>query len=215
MKNNYILVLGIFLVFGLVIIARDSYANPVMDDGNKVLNLELIDNSNQDEFKKDVYNYISLIDDSLIPNTSYNISSKLNENYDFLTRFAISLILDNRDYYEIEILDEYKYIDEYGGVYTTDEYINIDMIYEITSKIFGVDYYYILSDYIEIDNDMIPLLVIDNREFNGIIDDIVMIDKFDTYMDVVVRYKDNNLDYVYKFERIDNQYVISDLSIRE
>ena len=215
MKNNYILVLGIFLVFGLVIIARDSYANPVMDNGNKVLNLELIDNSNQDEFKKDVYNYISLIDNSLIPNTSYNISNKLNENYDFLTRFAISLILDNRDYYEIEILDEYKYIDEYGVVYTTDEYINIDMIYEITSKIFGVDYYYILSDYIEIDNDMIPLLVIDNREFNGIIDDIVMIDKFNTYMDVVVRYKDNNLDYVYKFERIDNQYVISDLSIRE
>lgn len=213
MKNNYILVLGLFLICGLVYIARDSYANSVMEEEVKVLDLLLIDNSNQEEFKKELTNYIDIIDNSLIPNTSYNMSSKLNENYDFLTRFAISLILDNREYYEIEKMDEYKYIDGYGSEFVTDEYVNIDMIYEITDSVFGVDYYYILNDYIKIDNDMVSLLEIDNREFNGMIDDISIININDLYMDVSVKYKDSSLEYIYKFERIDNRYVISDLSV--
>lgn len=214
MKNNYILILGIFLVMGLVLISRDSYANPVLDE-IKEINLILNSSNDDEEFKNEVVRYIDLVDDNLIPNTSFNISSKLNENYDFLTRFAISFILDNSEYYDIVIGEEYKYVDEYGREYNTNKYISVDMIYEITMNVFGVEYYYILNDYIEVSNDMIPLLEIDNRDFDMKIDSIVDIDKNDGYIDVVVRYEDNGIDYVYRLEYIDSRLFISDLSIRE
>ena len=139
----------------------------------------------------------------------------MNENYDFLTKFAISFILDNSEYYDIVIGEEYVYYDDYGNEYKTNKYIDVDKIYEITNSVFGVEYYHILNKYLEINNDMLPLLILEEREFNSKIDSILEIKKYDNYIDVIVRYLDNNLDYVYKLEYIDNRLYISDLSIRE
>ena len=214
MKNNYVLILGIFLVFGLVMVSKDSFANPVIDRIDEI-NLILNDIDNEEEFRDELIDYIDIIDDSLIPNSTFNISSKLNENYDFLTKFAISFILDNSEYYDIVMGEEYVYYDDYGNEYKTNKYIDVDKIYEITNSVFGVEYYYILNKYLEINNDMIPLLELDNRDFDSNIDNIIEIDRNDNYIDVVVRYLDNNLDYVYKLEYIGNRLYISDLSIRE
>jgi len=214
MKNNYVLILGIFLVFGLVIVSKDSFANPVIDRIEEI-NLILNDIDNEEEFRDELIDYIDIIDDSLISNSTFNISSKLNENYDFLTKFAISFILDNSEYYDIVMGEEYVYYDDYGNEYKTNKYIDVDKIYEITNSVFGVEYYHILNKYLEINNDMLPLLILEEREFNSKIDSILEINKYDNYIDVIVRYENNNLDYVYKLEYIGNRLYISDLSIRE
>ena len=199
---------------GLVFVSKGSYANPITD---KIIEINLIlnDTDNEEEFKKELINYIEIIDDSLISNSTFNMSSKLNENYDFLTKFAISFILDNEEYYDIEYLNEYVYKDEYGNEYKTNKYIDVDKIYEITNNVFGVEYYHILNKYLDIDNGMIPLIMLEEREFDSKIDSIVEINRHDNYIDVIVRYKDNYLDYVYKLEYVDNRLYISDLGIRE
>ena len=168
-----------------------------------------------DEFRNDILNYIDLVDDRLIPNTSFSLSNRLSENYDFITKFAISFILDNREYYDIVNGEIYKYIDEYKNEYETMEYINLDKLYEITNNVFGVDYYYILNDYIDVDNDMIPLIMVDDISFDMEIDKIIDIYKYDKHMDVIVKYVDSEIEYVYTFENINNRYVISNLNVRE
>ena len=214
MKKSGILVIGIFLVIGIVLVSKNSNALPILDEIEEI-NLILRDNNDEEVFKKEISNYIDLVDDNLIPNTSFNMSSKLNENYDFLTRFAISFILDNSEYYEIILGEDYVYKNEYGYEYRTNKYIDIDYIYEITNKVFGVEYYYILNDYIEIENDLVPLLELEEYNFKMEIDSIVEIDRYDNYIEVIVRYIDNSLYYKYTFEYIDDRYIISDLSIRE
>lgn len=139
----------VFFVFTFVIISGNSFANPI--DDIKILSLNLYDNSDLDSFKRELYNYIDIVDDSLIVNSSFNISDKLNENYDFLTNFAISFILNNEEYYDIKFGDEYVYRDLYGNEFRTNKYINIDKIYEITNQVFGVKYYYILNDYLDME----------------------------------------------------------------
>ena len=201
------------VIFSFVVISGNSFAHPI--DDVKTISLDLYNNNDQDSFKNELYNYIDIIDDSLISNSSFVMSDKLSENYDFLTKFAISFILDNEEYYDITSMDEYIYTDIYGNTFKTNKYINIDKIYEITNSVFGVDYYYILNDYIDINNDMVSLLELDNREFDVEIEKIVNIDRYDKYVDVVVKYMDNELEYVYRFEYIDNRLFVSDLIIRE
>ena len=212
-KNFVGVILVVFVIFTFVIISGNSFATPI--DDIKTLSLYLYDNNDRDSFEKELYNYIDIVDDSLIVNSSFNISDKLNENYDFLTSFAISFILDNEEYYDILVEDEYVYRDLYGNEFTTNKYINVDKIYEITEQVFGVEYYYILNDYINIDGDMIPLLRLEKRDFDVVIDDILNIDRYDEYIDVIVRYVDNELEYVYRFEYMDNRLVIGDLIVRE
>ena len=213
-KDNFISgILITLVIFSFVVISGNSFAHPI--DDVKTISLDLYNNNDQDSFKNELYNYIDIIDDSLISNSSFVMSDKLSENYDFLTKFAISFILDNEEYYDITLMDEYVYTDIYGNKFRTNKYINIDKIYEITESVFGVGYYYILNDYIDINDDMISLLEIDNKEFDVDIDNIINIDRRDKYIDVVVKYMDNELEYVYRFEYIDNRLFVSDLIIRE
>lgn len=214
MKNKLIFVFGVLFISILVLVSGNSFAKPVIEKKEN-LDLNLIYSDDVELFEDNIYDFIDLVDNNLITNTSFNISNKLNENYDFLTKFAISFILDNKEYYDIIEAQTYVYKNEYGDVFTTNEYINIDNIYEITNKVFGVEYYYILNDYIEIENDLVPLLELEEKNFDMSINNIISIDKFSDYIDVIVRYKDNSLDYVYRLEYVDNRLVISNLSIRE
>lgn len=62
---------------------------------------------------------------------------------------------------------------------------------------------------------MVPLFRLEDREFDVVIDEIVDIDRYDGYIDVIVRYVDNELEYVYRFEYVDNRLFIGDLIVRE
>lgn len=215
MKNGF-KVIGMLAVvmFMVAFISSASFALPD-DNKEENINLELVNNIDTELLKMDIINFIDLVDNNLIPNTSFNMSSKLNENYDFLTKFAISFILDNSNYYDIIVGDNYIYKNDYEIDFSTNKYVSIDTIYEITNKVFGVDYYYILNDYLEINNDLVPLLEIEEYSFDMEIDNITSINNMGNYIDVSVKYMDMEIDYIYRFELVNDRLVISNLSIEE
>lgn len=205
MKKVYVSLLVLVL---FVYLFRFSYAMSVEE-----INFNLFLNENNELEVNEVEEYIDLVDDNIMTNSSFNVSSKLNENYDFLTRFAISFILDNLDYFEVVLGDDYKYIDEYGREYISNKYIDLDTLYEVTNSIFGVDYYYILDQGLIVNDKVI--LVDFEQEFDMKIDRIDDIYIGNDHYDVYVKYIDSEIIYVYSFEvTYDNRLVISNLSIK-
>ena len=204
-----IFVISAVVLFGLVLLSNDSYAikNDEIDN-----NIDLV-------LKKDsdinvIKEYIEIIDNNLISNSSFSTSSKLSSNYEFLTDFAISFILDHDDSYDILVMDEYIYNSSYDGIFKTNKYVNKELIYEITDSVFGVGYYYITNDYLDSDSDLIPLIRINKDNVLMEISDIVKIDRYDNYMDVSVKYKDIDIIYIYRFEYDNDNLIFSDLVLK-
>ncbi len=214
MKKKYIMY-TLALIFGAIIftnVTKDSYAN--IEENQ--LNLELFQSENQDIFKDNIKNYIDLLDNYIIPTSSFNLSDKLNENYDFLTKFVISLINDNQEYFNIIEGSNYTYSNELGETYTTNKFIDINLLYEITNKIFGIDYYYILDEKLIVNNNLITLLPYDLNEFSMKITDIKSINKINNQYHITVTYQDSDLLYIYQFDIINNdRLVLSNLSVGE
>lgn len=213
MKNKIIVssLIITIVVFLFVSLFRSSYAKE--EDINNI-SFELYDNENIEILEDNIRYFIDLVDKDIILNSSYNFSSNLNENYDFLTKFAISFILNNESYFDITYGDNYNYIDDYGIQYVSNKYINIQDIYNVTNKIFGINYYYITDDNLIIDNDMVLLVDFDKKDMEMILEDIINIDVSDNYYDVYVKYMNNDLVYVYRFEKtLNNRLYISNLNI--
>ena len=213
MKNKIIVssLIITIVVFLFVSLFRSSYAKE--EDINNI-SFELYDNENIEILEDNIRYFIDLVDKDIILNSSYNFSSNLNENYDFLTKFAVSFILNNESYFDITYGDNYNYIDDYGIQYVSNKYINIQDIYNVTNKIFGINYYYITDDNLIIDNDMVLLVDFDKKDMEMILEDIINIDVSDNYYDVYVKYMNNDLVYVYRFEKtLNNRLYISNLNI--
>ena len=142
------------------------------------------------------------------------MSNTLNDNYDFLTIFAINFILNNEKYYKNDIVlgDYYTYNDGYN-TYTTNKYINIDIIYDITYNILGKNNYYIINDYLTIENNLLPLLLIKDYQFFMDIEEIIDIVKFSNNYEVSVKYKNMDLIYKYIFEEENNQLIIKNIEV--
>ena len=104
-----------FMTFIFVSIFRDSYANIEEDS----IELDLYNNSNMEILKDDMLEFIDLVDNQIFINSSFNMSSKLNENYDFLNNFVIFFVLDNSEYFEVSYLNN------------GDGYISMDTFYAI------------------------------------------------------------------------------------
>lgn len=201
------------LVFLFVSLFRGSYAKIEMD----TIKLDLFYNSNEGVFNDEIEEFINLVDDNIIVNSSFNLSNILNENYDFLTRFVISFVLDNEEYFDIIYGDNYIYKDEYEMEYTTNKYISMDTLYDITNKIFGVEYYYVLDRNLVV-NEMLALVDLSDTdsEINMIIDKINYIYMGNGSYDVYVRYIDYDFDYIYRMNKLDdNRMIISNLSVGE
>lgn len=215
MKLKYIIII-LVLELLFIFIIDNSYAldedtiNNLEEVNNLVLDIKLenIDN------KEEIYNFIDLIDDSLIPTATFNMSDKLNDNYDFLTNFAINFILNNEEYYKDNIVvgEEYIYNTEYSN-YTTNKYIDINTIYDITYNVLGKKNYYIVNDYLTIENNLVPLLLIEEYPFFMEIEQIIDIIKFSNNYEILIKYKDIDLTYKYIFEKIDNNYIVSNLEV--
>lgn len=185
--------------------------------GTDNLKLDLRYNSDKEILNSDIFNFIDLVDNSLFAMSSYNMSSKLKDNYDFLTVFAISFILNNEDYYKDNIVlgDEYVYEDVTSSEYRTNKYISVDILYDVTNNVFGKSNYMIMNDYLTISNGMVPLLLIkDNNNFMEI-DEIMDIVKFSNRYNVYVKYKNLDFIYVYEFENLGNKLTIDNVYIGE
>ena len=212
MKNKFVVffLITLVVIFLFVSLFRGSYASDVLVN---TVNLDLYNNENIEVLREEIKHFIDLVDDSIIVNSSYNLSGELNKNYDFLTRFAISFILDNEESYDILYGDNKIYQDEYGIKYVSNKYVSLTDIYEVTNKVLGVDYYYILDEEIVVD-DMVLLVEFMNNDFDMIIEEIIDIKLIDGYYDVYVKYINNDIKYIFRFDIMDdNRLVISNLSV--
>lgn len=211
MKTKYLIIL-FTIILTIIFLLNKSYAldEEVFENTNKELNISLKNINNPSE----VYNFIDLIDDSLLPTATYNMSNKLNDNYDFLTIFAINFILNNEEYYKDSIIikDNYTYTIN-NNTYTTNKYIDINKIYDITYNILGKNNYYILNDYLKIEDDIVPLLLIDEYPFIMEIEEISDVVYFSNNYEISVKYKNINLTYKYILEKLDNQYIINNILV--
>lgn len=215
MKIKYILVFFI-TIFLIVFALKKSYAldeNTIEElINNDEINLDIIlDNIDDTE---EVYNYIDLIDDSLIPTASFNLSDKLNDNYDFLTIFAINFILNNEEYYKNDIIIEKDYIYNDGiNKYVTNKYIDINKLYNITYNILGKKDYYIINDYLKVNDNVIPLLLINDYSFMMELEKIIDIYNQNNKYEVLVKYKNFDLIYKYVFEKTLDRYIINNIEV--
>lgn len=216
MKLKYLVVIcGVLL---LTIFAIDnSYA---IDDKeiNNIEDLKLDITLEYDEneviLNNNIYNFIDLVDDYLIPTATFNMSDKLNENYDFITIFAINFILNNEEYYKNSIIlgEEYIYDDGYN-TYKTNKYVDVNVLYDITYNILGKKNYYIINDYLNTENNLVPLLLIDSYDFSMNLKELVSIEKNNSKYIVSVKYDNMDLIYKYTFEIMDNMLIISNLEV--
>ena len=207
--KKYILIILLVLVVGIgIFIYKGTYSIEEDVSVKKDLILKYDDNV-EDKF----YNYIDMIDDVLIPTSSYVMSDVLSDNYDFLTVFAIKYILENEDLFkqDIEIMDKYTYNNGYMD-YSTNKYVNKDIIYMITDEVFGKRDYVIINDYLEVNNDMVPLLILDEYDFEMAIQGTEVNRFSDNYI-VNVRYKDNDLIYRYIFVKDNDRLILKNVEI--
>ena len=105
---------------------------------------------------------------------------------------------------------------ELGVGNIVSSYISTDTFYYITHSIFGVEYFYILNEDIVMDDNVLLLRnnYVTNIEME--IEEISKIDIGNGYYNVYVKYLDNDLEYIYRFDiGTDNRLYISNLSIGE
>lgn len=215
MKFKYLIIV-ILLDLLFIFIIDNSYAldEETINSISNNLDITLEKENDENIFKNNIYNFIDLVDDSLIPTASFSMSSTLNENYDFLTTFAINFILNNEEFYKEDIVIGEEHIYNYGyGSYSTNKYIDINVIYDITKNVFGKDNYYIINDYLKVEDNLIPLLLPENYTFFMELDKNIDIVKFSNTYQVLVKYKDVDFVYKYIFEEKDNILFIKNIEI--
>lgn len=201
-KKNILIFIGVILTFSIiavVLLKNNSYA---IDE--EIINKTIKTIYNEDTLDKDIYTIVDNISSSLIPNTMYNNSNVLTENYDFLTIFAIDYIIKNEELYKDKIITSKDYTYKYYDIaYTTNKYITKDEIYNITDIYFNKKYYYITNEYLNVTNDYVPLLLLKNTNVEFIIDNI-NIEKENNIITAKVKYQDNPIIYNFIFNIEDN-----------
>ena len=143
------LLLGIIFSIFVIAIVKDTKA---IDSNDLKLNIIFNYSPDNKELKDNALNFIDSIDDSIFETFKYDNYSTLNRNYEFLTDFAISFILKNEDFYQNDIkeLEEFQYVTDYEKKYNTNKYISLDILYDITDKIFGIRDYTITNKYLNL-----------------------------------------------------------------
>lgn len=202
MKDKYFYYGTIILLLIICFInynSSNSYAYEYVDH-----NYNLFYKDNKDELSKDVRKYLNDINKYIFRNSNYEVYDSLVDNYDFLTYFAIDYILDNYEYYKKSVvqLDNHLYLDKYNNKKTTNQYINLDIIYGITYKYFGVRDYAITNSNFNVIDNYVSLSRYTDDSVDMIIKNL-SIDNIGEYIIVNVTYADNS-NYSYKFYIKDN-----------
>ena len=212
MKDNKNITFSIFIVLIIsvivVIVSNNSFAYEYT-----INNYTLFYKDDLNELGKDITVYLDSIDDYLIPNSSYLYSDILVENYDFLTNFALDYIINNKEAYIDKIikLDDYTYYDSHYNELNTNEYIDIEEIYDITYKYFGIKDYSIINDNVSIINNCVSLSDYTERLFSSQVKNLD-VDKNKDMIIATVSY-DSGDRYKYTFKIINNVLKIYNIEV--
>ena len=205
------LIILITIITTIIAISNDSFAYQYDLKDNYTLFFK----ENETELKQDIEKYLNPIDDFLIPNSNFEISDTLNQNYSFLVNFSIDYLNYNFEKYQQKIVtkNEYTYngLDFYNK--TTNKYIQIEEIYLVTEKYFGIRDFKIINDNVNIINDYISLSDYTERKFNLKILDISLEIKNNQVL-AYVSYE-NDCKYLYTFDNNNNVLKINNIEVVE
>lgn len=204
--------LGLFLIVSILFLGNKIFSTSFAysyDIDNSVLFYK----DDYRELEDDISKYLSNIDNLIIANSSFVYSDKLVDNYDFLVHFALDYILNNSEYYykDIRVLDNCLYIDKDGIDNYTSQYIDLDIVYDITDFYFGIRDFSVINDDVCMMGDYISLSDYNGSEFNFDIVDVEVSGNIDE-IKAVVSYDDNNK-YLYSFVNVNNILKINDVEV--
>ena len=210
MKGKYLLLLlFIISLIGVIIYSNKSYAYTDNYD------YTLFYKEDYNELENNIKVYLKDIDYLIYNNSDYTTYNTLSDNYEFMINFALDYISINKDKYndKIVIKDNYNYIDRYNNSLSTNEYISIDIIYDITYKYFGKKDFIILNDNVNVIDNYISLssnkFIIPNLEINNI-----SISKEEDKVIAKIKYvNDNNTTYNFIFNNIDGILKITNVEV--
>ena len=210
MKGKYLLLLlFIISLIGVIIYSNKSYAYTDNYD------YTLFYKEDYNELENNIKVYLKDIDYLIYNNSDYTTYNTLSDNYEFMINFALDYISINKDKYndKIVIKDNYNYIDRYNNSLSTNEYISIDTIYDITYKYFGKKDFIILNDNVNVIDNYISIssnkFIIPNLEINNI-----SISKEEDKVIAKIKYvNDNNTTYYFIFNNIDGILKITNVEV--
>lgn len=212
-KKYFVGILTLLLIVTVLFTSQNksSYSLEENSPISKIINLDLEYTTNETILKNNLFNFINEIDDTLIPIYEYTDDLSLDNNYHFMTTFAINFISNHLDYYESKLITGSSYQVPNSNT-QNNKYIPISLIYEITSSIFNRRYYHITNQEISIVNDSIPL----NTESYPIemnLSSIETITKNNNQLLVNVKYQEMDFSYQYEFLINNNKLILKNLFI--
>lgn len=210
-KKNIIIIfiVSCICITCIAVISNKTYAYQYKIKDNYTLFYK----TNTEELKSDIIKYIGSIDDYLIPNSNFELSDTLKENYTFLVNFAIDYIINNNEKYQDKIVqkESYEYIDRNLNLKNTKDYIEIEEIYKITEKYFGIRDFQILNNDIKIIDNYISLTDYTDMVFELKILKIDIIIKNNQVL-ATITYENNN-EYLYIFDNEKNLLKINNIEV--
>lgn len=215
-KKSLTSILTILLIVAILFTSQNkpSYSLEENSPIQKIINLNLEYTNNETILKNNLYNFINEIDDTLIPLYEYNEDLSLNDNYQFMTTFALNFISNHLDYYQNRLIS--KNVNQPSAdsdnITATTKYVPIDLIYEITSLVFNRRYYHITNPELTVTDNAIPLLV-ESYPIEMNLDNIINISKNNNTLLVNVKYQEMDFYYQYEFLITNKQLTLKNLNI--
>lgn len=203
-ENKYIII-GIIISVMIGIIFVSIFKNTYAYDYSNY-DYTLFYKEDKEELTSDIKKYIDDIDYIIYNNSDYSIYDNLSDNYNFMVNFAIDYIIMHKDNYvdRIKVLEDYSYTDVHYNNKITNEYIDIDTIYNITNKYFSVRDFIILNDNVNIIDNYISLSGTSNKKIDLEIENIDITEN-DNIVKAFITYKYNSdVKYIYIFTIKDN-----------
>jgi len=213
MNKKIILVILVVISSILIIysIFKKTYAYDYKD-----YDYTLFYKEDREELTSDIERYIYDIDYLIYNNSDFSIYDSLTDNYEFMVDFAIDYISTHKDKYQdkIVLLEAFKYTDNHYQDKITNEYIDIDTIYDITNKYFGIKDFLILNDNINIIDKYISLSSNTNNDIDLDIYSIDIIEDSSVVQASIKYTNDLNTNYIYTFKIDNNILKLSNVEVR-
>jgi len=183
---------------------KPSYSLEETSPISQSANLDLEYTTNETILKNNLYNFINLIDDTLIPLYEYNDGLSLNDNYPFMTNFALNFISNNLNYYQSKVITD--------NSTKASRYVPLELIYEITASVFNRRYYHITNQQLTITNGYVSLIT-ESYPIEMNLTTIDNITKNNNQLLVTVKYDEMDFSYQYEFIITDNKLSLKNLNI--
>lgn len=199
-------------IFGLVILCDELFKNSFAYT-YELDNSILFYKDNYTDLEKDIAIYLEPIDDYIISNSSFIYDESLSNNYDFLINFALDYVKENFDVYSdnIKSYEECIYLNGKGEEYNTFSYVEVNTIYEIIDRYFGVRDFSILNDNVCLRDNYISLSDYSDNLFLSDIVDVVVSRNEDKMLAEVIY--SNNDKYLYVFNIYNNVLKLENIEV--